>query len=324
MENRRKSMKKILMIIIVTITMTACAQKTANAIRVCLDWTPNTNHTGIYVALDKGWFSDKVIVTQPPENGALPLVAAGKADFAVDFQETMGPAIARKKNALPLEAVAAIINHNTSGVMSLAKSNIRRPRDMEGKRVDAFGDPVDEKICAALVAGDGGNPASMKIIPDDATDALSALQTNVDAIWIYYAWEGIAALKAGAKINYMDIGKLNPVFDWYTPIIVTNTDFIKNHPDKVRAFIKALSRGYGFAAQHPDEAAVILLKYAPELDRNLVLRSQRFLAGRYQGDAPKWGYIDGKRWDAFYGWMFQNGFLETDIRGKGYTDEFLP
>jgi ABC-type nitrate/sulfonate/bicarbonate transport system substrate-binding protein len=74
----------------------------------------------------------------------------------------------------------------------------------------------------------------------------------------------------------------------------------------------------------PREAAEILLKHAPELDRDLVLRSQEYLAGQYQADAPRWGEIDAARWDRFYGWMFEQGILERDIRGQGFTNEYLP
>jgi ABC-type nitrate/sulfonate/bicarbonate transport system substrate-binding protein len=298
-----------------------------NEIRVCLDWTPNTNHTGLYAAQSEGYFAReglKVSILEPPPDGALPLLAAGKAEFAVDFQETMGPAIAKKSGALPVEAVAAIISHNTSGLMSLKKSGITRPRDLEGKRVDAWGDPLEEKIEQTLVQDDGGDPAKVTFLPDASTDAFSALQSGTDAVWVYYAWEGMEALEKGAEINYLDIGKLNRAFDWYTPVLVTNTAYAKAHPQRVRAFLRALSAGYAFAAKAPDKAAEILLKAAPELDASLVKQSQNYLASRYRSDAPKWGWIDGKRWDAFYEWMYNSGLLETSLRDKGYTNEYLP
>ncbi|MCL2271154.1 MAG: ABC transporter substrate-binding protein, partial [Treponema sp.] len=97
----------------------------ANLVRLVLDWTPNTNHTGLYVALEKGWFAEEglsVQIIQPPEDGALALLGSGNVEFAIDFQETMGPAIAKARDALPIQAVAAIISHNTSGIMSLSAS----------------------------------------------------------------------------------------------------------------------------------------------------------------------------------------------------------
>jgi ABC-type nitrate/sulfonate/bicarbonate transport system substrate-binding protein len=295
-------------------------------IRVVLDWTPNTNHTGLYVAQELGYFTDEgiaVSITQPPEGGGLLLVSAGGAEFGVDFQESMGPAIARKQGPLPVQAIAAIISHNTSGIMSLSKSGINRPRDLMGKRFAFWETPLVIEVMRDLVEGDGGDFSALAMIPNAATDAFSALETDVDAIWIYYAWDGIAAEVNNVSINYLDMGVINPVFDFYTPVLVTNKDWAAANPDKARKFLHAVSRGYTYAMEHPAEAANILLKHAPELDRALVTKSQEYLATRYADKGHTWGEIDGERWGRFYGWMFERGLLEQDIRQAGFTNEFL-
>jgi ABC-type nitrate/sulfonate/bicarbonate transport system substrate-binding protein len=296
-------------------------------IRVVLDWTPNTNHTGLYVALEQGWFAEEgfaVSIIQPPEDGALLLTASGGAEFGVDFQESLGPAIARNEDALPLVAVAAIISHNTSGIMSLSQSGVGRPRDLAGRRVAFWETPLVIEVLRSIVEGDGGDFAAVNLIPNSATDAFSALQTDVDAIWVYYAWDGIAAQTRGVEMNYLDLGSLNPVFDFYTPILAANKHYAEANPEKIQKFLRAVSRGYAFAAENPALAADILLKHAPELDGALVRASQDYLASRYQGDAPRWGEIDAERWGRFYRWMYERGLLETDIRSGGFTNEFLP
>ncbi|MDR0381794.1 MAG: ABC transporter substrate-binding protein [Oscillospiraceae bacterium] len=296
-------------------------------VRFVLDWTPNTNHTGLYVAQDKGYFEDEgltVEIMQPPEDGALVLLGAGDAEFAVGVQEGLGPAIARAADALPVTAVAAIICHNTSGLMSLRESGVARPRDLEGKRFATWETPLVDAVIRRIVEADGGVFENVKMIPNHATDAFSALQTDVDSIWIYYAWDGIAAEINNIDATFLDLGQLDPTLDFYTPVIVTNTNYAAANPDEVRAFLRAVSRGYRFAIENPDEAADILLRYAPELDETLVRRSQTYLAARYQADAPRWGEIDPARWGAFYAWMYENGLLEEDIRDRGFTNEYLP
>ncbi|MDR1362596.1 MAG: ABC transporter substrate-binding protein [Spirochaetaceae bacterium] len=295
--------------------------------RVALDWTPNTNHTGLYAALENGYFSEAgfiVTIIQPPEDGALLLTAAGKAEYAFDFQESLGPAIARKTDALPVVAVAAIINHNTSGIMSLAASGIKRPRDLAGKRFASWGTPLVTAIIRDIVEEDGGNFGAVRMIPNNATDAISALQTDIDAIWIYYAWDGMKARLSNIDINYIDIGAVNPVFDFYTPVLVTNADYAAANGDSVKRFMAALSKGYRYAIDNPQQAADALLRHAPELDRDLVYKSQEYLAERYQAEAPRWGEIDEGRWGAFYRWMYEKGLLETDIGAAGFTNKFLP
>ncbi|MDR1604975.1 MAG: ABC transporter substrate-binding protein [Gracilibacteraceae bacterium] len=295
-------------------------------IRVVLDWTPNTNHSGLYAALAQGWFAEEGIeveIMQPPEDGAMVLLAAGDADFGISFQEELGPAIARE-NPMPLMAVAAIINHNTSGIMSLAQTGIHSAGDLEGKKFASWETPLVYAIMRNLVEADGGDFARVNMIPNAATDAISALQSDMDAIWIYYAWDGIAAEIAGLEINYLDFGRVNPLFDFYTPVLVVNSDFAAANPGVVKGFVRAASRGYDFAAANPDQSAEFLLQYAPQLNRALVLASQRYLAPLYQGDAPRWGEIDASRWSAFYRWMFEEGLLEKDIQSGGFSNEYLP
>ena len=90
-------------------------------ITFCLDWTPNTNHTGLYVALAKGYYEDAgldVEIVQPPENGAALMCAAGQAQFAIEAQDTMAASLALDE-PLGITAVAAVIQHNTSGILAI-------------------------------------------------------------------------------------------------------------------------------------------------------------------------------------------------------------
>jgi ABC-type nitrate/sulfonate/bicarbonate transport system substrate-binding protein len=298
-----------------------------NHIRVVLDWTPNTNHTGLYVAQEKSWFAEEglqVEIIQPPEDGALVLLGSGNAEFGFDFQETMGPAIAKERDALPIQAVAAIISHNTSGIMSLTASGINSPRDLAGKRFESWETPLITALVKEIVENDGGNFADVKMIPNYATDAISALQTNIDAIWVYYAWDGLAAEVKGLAVNFIDLGSIAPRFDFYTPVLAVNINWLEKNAETAKKFMQALNRGYSFAMENPEEAAAILLKHAPELDRQLVMRSQEYLKTRYQGDAKRWGEIDPERWGNFYRWMFERGLLEKDIGSGGFTNGYLP
>jgi len=326
--------KKVLLAMILLLAISAFAfakgsgeKSGVNNIRVLLDWTPNTNHTGIFIALKKGWFAEeglKVTITQPPEDEALVLLGSGKAEFAVTFQESMGPAIAKDRDALPVTAVAAIISHNTSGIMSLKTSGIQRPSALAGKRFASWETPLVTAVVRRIVEKDGGDFNSVKMIPNFATDAFSALATDVDAIWIYYAWDGVAAEVNGVDINYLDLGAIDSTLDFYTPVIAANAAWAAANSATAKKFLSAVSKGYNYAIQNPKEAAEILLKHAPELDRALVTRSQEYLATRYQGDAKRWGEIDPQRWGGFYRWMFEEGLLEKNIGTGGFTNDYLP
>ena len=108
--------------------------KTAFPITLCLDWTPNTNHTGIYAAKALGCFDDAgldVTIVQPPEDGAVSVCASGQADFSIDAQDTLAAAFALDE-PLPVTAVAALLQHNTSGIISRAGEGMDKPAGLAG------------------------------------------------------------------------------------------------------------------------------------------------------------------------------------------------
>ena len=275
-----------------------------------LDWTPNTNHTGLYVAKEKGYFEKEgldVEIVQPPEDGADALVASGKAQFGVSFQDSMAPGVAGD-NALPNTAVAALIQHNTSGIISRKGEGMERPKGLEGKKYATWDAPIEKAMMQNVVEKDGGDFSKVELIPSTVTDEVSALKSkSVDAIWIFYAWAGVATEVADLETDYFAFKDINPVFDYYTPVVIANNDFLEEKPDTAKAFLQALKQGYEDAIADPDEAASILLEASPELDEELVKASQEYLKDQYKADVKQWGYIDPARWNAFYGWLNENG-----------------
>ena len=296
-------------------------------LKLVLDWTPNTNHTGLYVAMDKGYYKDAGIeleIVQPPEDGAEVLVASGKADFGISFQDTMAGALS-KDSPLPIKAVAAITQHNTSGIMSRKGDGITTPKGLEGKKYATWDLPIEKAILKNVVEKDGGDFAKVELIPSTVTDEVSALSTKqIDAVWVYYGWAGISAKEKGFDFDYFAFKDINPTFDYYTPVLITNDDMIKNNSDIVKKFLEATKKGYEFAAGNPQDAAEILLKYAPEIDSKLANASQEYLSTCYIDKDIPWGYIDSERWKNFYRWINDNNLLEHRIdEGAGLDNEFI-
>ncbi|MHC1746989.1 MAG: ABC transporter substrate-binding protein [Cellulosilyticaceae bacterium] len=322
----RKKFLSILLVATLSIGLGGCNNKKEDSIKVVLDWVPNTNHTGMYVALEKGFYEDaglNVEIMQPPEGGALSLVAAEKAQFAVSFQEEIGPALTAK-NPLPVVAVASIIDHNVSGLLSLKEKNIDSPKKLEGMRYAAWDTPFEKAILKDIIARDGGDFSNVKLIPNTVTDVISALQTDIDAVWVYYGWDGVATELAGLQTNYIPFREMNPVFDFYTPVLATSTAYLEKNGDEAKKFLAATSKGYEYAIKNPEEAANILVKHAPEIDLKLATASQKFLAKEYQGDKSHWGTIDAKRWSDFYNWMFEQGLIGRELKEEGFTNDYLP
>lgn len=290
-----------------------------------LDWVPNTNHTGFYVALEKGWYAEEGIdlEIQIPSDpaAALKQVAYGNTEFGVSFQEEV--TIARS-NDIPVVSLAAIIQHNTSAFASLAETGIQRAKDIEGKRYASYGLPIERPILGQLMACDGGDINKVEFI-DVGFDAFPALLgKRVDLAWIFMAWDGVQAEIKGIELNLLPLyGSCVP--DYYTPLIIAGETTIANKPDLVQRFMRATVRGYEYAIAHPEEAAEILLRASPETDPELARRSQKWLSPRYQDDAPRWGVQKLEVWEEFAKFMYENKLIAKPIEAqKAFTNDFLP
>lgn len=236
----------------------------------------------------------------------------------------IAPAFA-SDNPLPVTAVAALIQHNTSGIISLKGNGIETPKGMANKIYATWDMPIEKAIIKSVVEADGGDYGSIKMVPSTVTDVVTALNTDMDAIWVYYAWDGIATKVKGLETDFFAFKDINPVLDYYSPILIGNNEYIEKNKEKTEAFLKAVAKGYEYAIDNPGEAANILLKANPELDKELVQESQKWLADQYKAEVSQWGYIDQDRWDNFYFWLWEEGLIEKEIpSGFGFTNDYLP
>jgi len=322
-----KKISKILILCLILVLVVSCGKSKSNQkIKIVLDWVPNTNHTGLYVAKDLGYFKEEgldVEIVQPPEGSTTALIGAGGAEFGISFQDTLAKSFA-KENPVPVTAVAAILQHNTSGIISLKEKGIDSPKKLEGKKYATWEDNIEQVILKKLVTDDKGDFSKVKLIPYTITDVVTGLKSDVDAVWVYYAWDGIATERAGLQTNFLKIRDYGEELDYYSPVIIANNDFLKKNPEIAKKVLKAIKKGYEYAMKNPEESAKILVKNSPELDINLVTASQKWISKEYQSDAKEWGVIDASRWNRFYEWLYKNKAVECEIpKDFGYSNEYL-
>jgi ABC-type nitrate/sulfonate/bicarbonate transport system substrate-binding protein len=309
--------------LVIIISMVGCGSK-SEKVTVVLDWTPNTNHTGLYVALDNGYFQDlglDVEIIQPTTGLAEPLVASGQAQFGVSSQEVLTFA---RLEGIPVVSIAAIIQHNTSGFASLKDQGILTPKEFEGKRYGGWGSPVESATIKALMDKVNGDFNKVTIVTTGSVDFFASTEKNADFSWIFFGWDGIAAELRDVELNFISVPDYDPVLDYYTPVLMTSESMIKDKPEIVEKFMKAVTKGYLYAMDQPEDSAMILLKYAPELDQELVLASQIWLKDKYQADAAVWGDQKLSVWQNYMDWLFANALVESvmDVE-NAFTTDFL-
>lgn len=299
---------------------------TLDEVTVILDYVANTNHTGMYVALDQGLYEAeglKVNIVEPTEGATATLVAVGKGDFGISYQEDVTIALA-SADPLPITTIAAIIQHNTSGFATYADKDIKSPKDFEGKTYAGWGGPGEEAVIKAVMTQDGADFSKLNMVISDGS-GFAALKDTVDIMWFFEGWDVVKCKLADFPINYMELRKLDERLDYYTPVIITNNDLAQNNPDLVKRFMKATTEGYEYAIENPKESAEILHKYAPDYDMDLLNDSQEYLSAKYAEDTDRWGEMKDEVWDNYTNFMVEYGVIGKAIPASDcYTNEFLP
>lgn len=316
----------LLLCLLIMLTGAALAQPEAEKVTVILDYVINTNHTGMYVALDKGWYEQAgldVEIVEPTEGATATLIAVGKGEFGISYQEDVTMALASEE-PLPIRAVAAVIQHNTSGFATWTGKDITSVEDFAGKTYAGWGGPGESAALEAVMTDAGVDFSTLNMVISDGA-GFASLEGDVDIMWFYEAWDNIKCELAGFDINYMPVRDLDERLDFYTPVIITSLDMIENRPETVRKFLEATSRGYEYAIENPQECAELLAKYAPDYDMELLSRSQAYLADKYAEDAQRWGEMKDEVWDNYTGFMLEYGIIDKAIdASECYTNEFLP
>lgn len=330
-------MKKILISIfsiILAVTLTACGSannssnnKDLKKVDFVLDWAVNTNHTGLYVAKEKGYFAEEGIdldIKPAPEDSTSDLIINNKAPFGIYYQDTMASKLSKGAG---ITAVAAIIEHNTSGIISPKKNNITDPKALEGKKYGTWNDPVELAMIKSLVEKQGGDYNKIELVPNSDSNSITPLENGVfDAAWIYYAWDGKLAESMNLETNFFYLRDFDKKLDYYSPVIIANNDYLKNNKEEAQKVLRAIKKGYVYAMEHPEEAADILIKNAPELKekRDFVVASQKYISQQYASNKEHWGEFDAERWNAFYRWVNDNKIIEKPLADNtGFSNDYI-
>lgn len=282
---------------------------------VALDWTPNTNHVGLYVAQAKGWFEEAgldVDILPYTDTSSGTLVATGVAEFgilsAVGFHS-------QRATGADMTVVMAVVQHETGRlVFNGEREDIQRPADLDGMTYAGFGSAWEEALISTIIANDGGEGTFDTVTL--GTSAYEALANgSVDFTLEVSTWEGVNSVlldRPRRAFRYSDYG----VPDQHTTFLGGNGTWLNENPETAQAFVQAAQRGYAFAAQNPDEAADILIEATASFLTNpdLIRASmQALVEGGYLQDAGEpLGLIDTGKINAITDFLFEAGILRGD------------
>lgn len=333
--------------------VTGLSRKAYSSVSICLDWTPNTNHSGLFAAQELGYFENEGvsvdIVGPDRQEGITPgrRVAKKLDTFAISSSES-AVSFATTDGGVRLVAVAALLQGSTSSICTLKESGIESPRDLDGKRYASYDGRFEDAIVAQMVRNDGGTGevnfhqleyhgyGDEDIMRQGSVVASYLGSGKSDSTWIFTHVEAVKARRQGVDLNLFKLEDYGIPYG-YSPVLLTSCDVLQERGDEIRAFLRALERGHQYCQKNIEDAARILKERAnhPSLaDLDFVIDSQRSLGDKYLTADGAWGTMTGERWEGWVDFLFQNNIVvdragnplnRNTVRvGNIFSNEFLP
>lgn len=304
---------------------TAGGDKTLKDVTVVLDYVPNTNHTGMYIALEKGYYAEEglnVEIIEPTDSTASTLIAEGKGQFGISYQEDVTFAHLTE-DPIPVKAIAQIIPHNPSGIVALADSGIESPADFEGKTFAGWGGAGEAEMLHAMMDHAGSDFSKLNMIISDGA-GFEALGKGVDLLWFYEAWDCVIADMNGCELNFMKCSDMDDRLDYYTTMIITSDDMIENDPETIKAFLRATEKGYMDCIADPDAGAELMAKYCVDCDIEMLKTSQNILAKRFMEGIDRWGVMEDETWNNYIDFLVEYDVIDEPVDPSVmYTNQFF-
>ena len=314
--------------------LTACGEKSedvtgkAQSLSLTLDFYPNPDHAGIYMAQKLGYFKEAgldVSIHTPSDPAApLKLLAAGQTDLAISYEPEV---LLAKEQGLDVLAVGALVNRPLTSMIWLKKSAIKGIADLRGKTVATAGIPYQDAYLKTILSRAHLSPSDVKAVNVGFGLLPAILGGKAEAMLGGFSnVEGVDLRLRGDDPVVTPVDELGvPSYDEL--VLVAQSKRIEEEPQEIRLFLAALARGTAAAAKSPEATTKALLEANPDLDPKLTkteVEATLPLLNPPLNGHP-YGYMDPAAWTKFTGWMRDNGLISTLPPTSGVlSNDYLP
>ena len=315
-------MKRIFaMILVVCLSLmgVSCFAEEAKELDVVLDWYPNALHAFMYVAIEKGYYAEeglKVNIRFPSNaNDAISLVAAGRADIGLYYQQDVIQA--RANQNVPVKSIGAVVQGPLNIVLSLSEKNITGPSDLVGKTIGYAGTELSEALIRSIMENAGADYSDVTMI-DVGFDLMSSMTTgNVDAtIGCLVNHEVPQMEEEGFEVNWFALDDYG-VPTYYEGIFLANDAMIDSDPETLSAFLRASAKGFADMQADPEEALQILLANQSAenfpLSETVERKSMSVLLPMMETEAAAFLSQSDTCWQENIDWMRAQGLIDGEV-----------
>ena len=295
-------------------------------IKLALDWTPNINHIGFFVAKEKGFYkqNDLNLEFLTPDLDDYLITPAKKvemniSDFGLCPTESL-ISFRTKKNPFILKGLMTIFQEDVSAIATIESNSILRPRHLDGRSYASYKARYEDKIVKKMIINDGGRGDFKIFYPKRLGIWNTLIENKYDSTWIFINWEGVEASKKNIDLKLYKMSDFGIPYS-YSPILFSSSDYINNNSNTVKKFIESSRKGYIYCYENMDEAVSILNKSVPETDKGIDLIECLKISIDHFGTRENFGKIDLKKIDIFLKWLKvnnieNNSFVANDIISK--------
>lgn len=321
-----------LAVLALALALAACGEKSEEGgsdhqpFNLTLDFYPNPDHAGIYMAEKLGYFEeaglDLSIDTPADPAAPMKLVAAGRTDLAISYEPEVALA---QEQGLDVVAVAALVSRPLTSMIWLKKSGVKGIGDLKGRTIATAGIPYQDKFLETILARVKLTPEDVKVVNVGFGLLPAVVGGSADAmLGGFRNVEGVDLRLRGLAPTVTPVDELG-VPTYNELVLVANRQSLEADPDKFRLFIAALERGTAAAVESPGAATKAITTANPDLEPKLTaaeVEATLPLLGSQIPDRP-YGYMDPNEWETFAGWMRDNGLLDSlpqpsDLLDNGY------
>ena len=292
-------------------------------IKLALDWTPNINHIGFFVAKEKGFYKENDLKVEflTPDLDDYLITPAKKvemniSDFGLCPTESL-ISFRTKKNPFILKGLMTIFQEDVSAIATVESNNILRPKHLDGRSYASYKARYEDKIVKKMIINDGGIGNLKIFYPKRLGIWNTLIENKYDSTWIFINWEGVEASKKNIDLELYKMSDFGIPYS-YSPILFSSSDYINNNSNTVKKFIESSRKGYIYCYENMDEVVSILNKFVPITDKGIDLIECLKISIDHFGSKENFGKIDLKKIDIFLKWLKDNNiennsFIANDI-----------
>lgn len=303
---------------------------------MALDWTANTNHSGFFVAAQKGFYADEGLdvhlrSTSEDNYSRTPahLLANKEVHLAMAPSESV---IAYRANPQKpaLTAIAAVLQDDASAIVSLKTSGLDQMKQLDGQEYASYNARFEDHIVAEMIKKDGGRGEHIKVVPEKLGIWSTLLEGNAAATWVFMPWEGVMAERKQVALNAFYLKDFDIPYG-YSPVLLAHPDMLQENPDVFARFLRASNKGFQLLKNDPQLAVEALFEKEnlEELsDKAFLLESQKRITPYYYDIAGDWGLMQEQRWLDFIHWLRSKKLVSEEefqhlMEKPLFTNEYL-